>query len=136
MAKGLSRFKAAAWDPLQGLSRVAGQFVPSGVQGLTVLSLDGQWLRLLHSLGRTSSRRTITTLLAHPIQDMSDQDVLAWLKQACAAKGIEVGAVLIANPSHLTTARLFTLPSVDPTLPRFAQLGVLCLERPEWTGQT
>lgn len=101
MAMGLS---------MRGLQGRIGQLVPRGAHGLTVLSIDGRWIKVLHATGRHSAR-TITALLAHPIDNLSDDEVLAWLRQACAAQGLEPGAVLIANPSHLTTTRLFTLPS-------------------------
>lgn len=105
--------RARGIDPLRGLNRIVAEFVPRGPQGLTVLAIDGQWLKLVHVAGRLHAR-TITALLAKPIQGMSDEDAIAWLKQACAGKGFEAGALLIANPAPLTTARLFTLPSTDP----------------------
>ena len=89
------------------------QLIPKSAPGLTILLIDGRWVKLLHAQGRASSR-TVTTLLAHPIEGQSDEDVLHWLRQACAARAIEPGTVLVANPSHLTTTRLFTLPATDP----------------------
>lgn len=83
-------------------------------QGLTVLSVEERWIKLLQWTGR-GARRNITTLLAHPIDGMSDEEVLSWLKEAALVQPIDSTAVLIANPTHLTTARLFTLPSTDPT---------------------
>jgi len=101
---------------LASLRRVPGrisQWMPNTAQGLTVLSVDGRWLKLLRVSGWQSARK-ITALLAHPIDGMSDDQVLDWLKQACAARQLEPGPILIANPSHLTTTRLFSLPSTDP----------------------
>jgi len=80
---------------------------------VTVVSIDGRWLKVLRAAGWQSARR-ITTLLAHPIEGLTDDQVLAWLKQACAAHHLDAGPILIANPSHLTTTRLFTLPATDP----------------------
>ncbi len=108
-----ARLRTASFNPIGGIAgRVVGRWIPRTSQGLTVLSIDGRWLKLLHAAGRTS-HRTVTALLAHPVEGLSDDDILSWLRQACKAKGIETGSVLVANPSHLTTARLFTLPSVD-----------------------
>ena len=90
-----------------------GEWFPKGPQGLTVLSIDGQWLRLLYLAGHGAAR-TVSVLFAHQVDHMTDDEVLAWLKEACTSRGFEPGSVLVANPSHLTTTRLFTLPSTDP----------------------
>ena len=100
-------------NPLNALWNLPGtisQLVPRGAQSLTILALDGRWVKLLHVTGG----RTIDVLLAHPIEGQRDEEIAAWLRQACAAHPFDPGTVLIANPSHLTTTRLFTLPSTDP----------------------
>ncbi len=89
------------------------RWIPKGPPGLTVLSLDGQWLKVLHVQGRTFAR-TVTALIAHRIEGMNEPDVLTWLQEAWASSHLEAGTVLIANPSHLTTTRVFTLPATDP----------------------
>ncbi|MBI4355997.1 MAG: pilus assembly protein PilM [Candidatus Omnitrophica bacterium] len=79
--------------------------------GVTVVSLDGQWLKVIQTTGRGS--RTIVALLAVPIADKSDDEIATALQQACSAAQLAPGPVLIANSSQFTTARLFTLPSID-----------------------
>ncbi len=96
--------------PLADLAGRLRRWMPKGAPGLTVLYVDGRWLKLLHAQGSWMTR-TITMLLAHPIEGMNDEEILAWLRQACGP--LHPGTVLIANPSHLTTTRLFTLPSTD-----------------------
>ncbi|MBI2495768.1 MAG: pilus assembly protein PilM, partial [Candidatus Omnitrophica bacterium] len=60
------------------------------------------------------SRRTVTALIAQPVEGMADEDIARELSGACAAIGFEPGPVLIANPAPFTTPRLFNLPSTDP----------------------
>ena len=86
------------------------QWVPTRSQGMTVLFLSNQWLKLLNTRGSGN----ITTLLVKQIEGMGDQEILRWLQEAAQTQGFEPASVLLANPSHLTTARLFTLPSTDP----------------------
>jgi hypothetical protein len=80
---------------------------------VTVISVGDRWLKLLHATGREPFRR-VDLLLAHPIAGTDPDEILNRLKEVWGLKGLKPGAVLIANPSHLTTVRLFTLPSVDP----------------------
>ncbi|MBI3322555.1 MAG: pilus assembly protein PilM [Candidatus Omnitrophica bacterium] len=79
----------------------------------TIVIAGDQWLKVLHASGRGANRK-VDALLAHPIAGMSEEEVHAWLKQAWTERGLEPGEVLLANPSHLTTVRLFALPSTDP----------------------
>ncbi len=89
------------------------RWIPKGlIQSRTVISLGDQYLKLVHAVGHGASW-TVDAVLAHPIAGMSEEEILAWLKETGISKGLEPGAVLIANPSHLTTVRLFTLPSVN-----------------------
>jgi Tfp pilus assembly PilM family ATPase len=90
------------------------QLMPAGPPGLTVVVMDGRWVKVLQATGR-QTHRTITLLLAHPIEGLSDEDVIAWLREACAAARFEPGSILLGNPAYLTTTRLFTLPSTDPS---------------------
>lgn len=110
---GLRLPRPLSLAPVQEIAKRVNQWLPQGPSGLTILSVDGQWFKLIHLIGRQTSR-TVTTLIAKSIEGMSDEDLVAWLKGACAAKGFEPGPVLIANPSQLTTARVFTLPSTNP----------------------
>jgi type IV pilus assembly protein PilM len=100
-------------EPLLSLPARISQLVPHEAPGATVISIDGKWLKLLHAVGRGSGK-TVTTLLARSIEGMSPEELLQWLKETCQAKGLAPSSVLVANPSHLTTTRLFSLPSIDP----------------------
>ncbi|MBI3324652.1 MAG: pilus assembly protein PilM [Candidatus Omnitrophica bacterium] len=99
--------------PLLNLPARISQLVPHEPSGSTVISIDGRWLKLLHAAGRGGSK-TVTALLAKPLEGVSDEELTAWLKDACQAKNLQPASVLVANPSHLTTTRLFAVPSVDP----------------------
>jgi type IV pilus assembly protein PilM len=88
--------------------------MPAGAsQGLTVLSLDGQWLKLLHVEGLAVSRR-IAKALVCPVQNSSAEEIHAALKDVCTMEGLVPKEVLIANPTMLSTVRIFSLPSTDP----------------------
>lgn len=95
------------------LAKSLGTGLGTASQGLTVISLDGQWLKLLHAEGPPRGRR-ITKLLACPVQGSNPDDILQQLKKACAAEDVAPKDVLIATPTHLSTTRLFSLPSTDP----------------------
>lgn len=103
---------AAAMKTLLDLPKKIAQRLPTGTRGVTVLSIDDQWLKLLHAAG-PANHRSITHLMAYPVEGKSDEEILRWLKETCASSGFEPAEVLIANPSHLTTSRLFALPSTD-----------------------
>ncbi len=77
------------------------------------MTVGDSWLKLLHATGAGASSK-VDALLALPINGLSDEQVVDQLRQALAAKGLTPHEVLIANPAHLTTVRLFTLPSTDP----------------------
>lgn len=113
MIDWLKRVRAASRGLLVSLPRRISQWIPKGSQGLTVLSVDAKWLKLLHAVGR-QSHQTVTMLMAQPIEGMTDEDILRWLSDTCASTGFEPGPVLIANPAPFTTTRLFHLPSTDP----------------------
>ena len=95
------------------LAKSLGAGLSTASQSLTAISLDGQWLKLLHAEGPPRGRR-ITKLLACPVQGSSPEDILQQLRKACEAEGLAPKDVLIANPTHLSTTRLFSLPSTDP----------------------
>jgi Tfp pilus assembly PilM family ATPase len=89
-----------------------GAWLPGGADVVTVLSIDGLWLKLLHASGGWRAR-TITLVAAIPVQGLSDADVVRQLQAACQANGFEPAGVIVANPAHLTTTRLFPVPSAD-----------------------
>ena len=86
----------------------------SGTAGatLTLLALDGQWLKLLHLEGPPRARRLLKAM-ALPVQGLSSGEVDEKLREFCAAEGLAPREVFVANPSHLCTVRLFSLPSID-----------------------
>ena len=92
------------------LAKRLGRVVPGlASEGLAVLLVDGRWLKLLQAEGRT-----VTKLLACPIEGKTPEDVLKIFQDTCAAEQLRLHDVLIANPTHLSTIRLFALPSTDP----------------------
>lgn len=99
---------------LKKFSRLISQAVPrSSFQHLTVLCVGDQWLKALHVSGRGSARK-IDAVIAQPIAGVSDEEILNGFRALWVSRGLEPGDVLVANPSPLTTVRLFTLPSIDP----------------------
>lgn len=79
---------------------------------LTVIALDGQRLKLLHLEGPPRARRLLKAM-ALPIQGLSTEEIDQKLRDYCAAESLAPRDVFIANPNHLCTVRLFSLPSVD-----------------------
>ena len=101
-----------ALQPRQ-LAKSLSQLLPeTASHGLTVLSLDGQWLKLLQLEGAVGARR-ITKLLVCPVEGAGAEEILKAFQEACATEGVVPREVLIANPTHLCTIRLFSLPSTD-----------------------
>lgn len=90
-----------------------GRRAPRASSGFTVLSLDGQWLKVVQTSGPAPSR-FVTALLALPAHGISDSDLLEQLRQRCAELRIAPSPVLIAHASQFTTIRVADLPSVDP----------------------
>ncbi len=82
-------------------------------ENFIVLSADGQWLKMVHLSG-SKRAMAVQGLVSVPIQNLKHEDIITKLKAECDTRGIHADRVLIANPSRLTTARLFALPSTDP----------------------
>jgi len=89
-----------------------GAWLPGAADEVTVLSIDGQWLKVLHASGGWRAR-TVTVVVALPVQGLGDAEIVTQLQAACQAKGFEPAGVLVANPAHLTTTRLFAVPSAN-----------------------
>src|SRR6185295_14827673 len=90
--------------------RMAGS--SAGVR-TTVLSLDSQWLKVIQ--GEPSGRGVrITHVLACPVQGDTPEQVEARLRKAWPADAAAPRELLLANPTHLSTIRIFSLPSTDP----------------------
>lgn len=81
--------------------------------GITVMALDGQWLKVLQAEGLPSHRR-ITKLVACPVAGANVEEIHKSFTEACAIEGLTPKEVLIVNPTHLSTIRIFSLPSTDP----------------------
>lgn len=111
------RWREAALQVLmqpRNLAKSLSRFAPGAVaQGLTVLAVDGQWLKLLQVEGPLPARR-ITKLLVCPVAGVGAEELVKLFREACATEGVAPREVLIANPTHLSTVRLFSLPSTDP----------------------
>lgn len=82
-------------------------------QGITVLAMDGQWLKLVQAEGSPRHRR-LSRVCACPIAGKSTAEVEAAFKELCATEELTIRDLLVANPTSLCTVRLFTLPSTDP----------------------
>ncbi|MBI4598499.1 MAG: pilus assembly protein PilM [Candidatus Omnitrophica bacterium] len=91
------------------LAKSLGQLVPAAAsQGLSVAVLDGRWLKLLQAHGRS-----VAKVAAIPIEGKGPEEIAKALQDHCAAEHVALHDVLLANPTHLSTIRVFTLPSVD-----------------------
>jgi Tfp pilus assembly PilM family ATPase len=98
----------------RALARALSRWMPDGgISAVTVLSLDGQWLKVLHAEGPGPARR-ITRAFAAPVAGAGPEDIQKTFRETCQTEGFAPGATLIAVPTHLCTARLFSLPSVEP----------------------
>lgn len=99
--------------PSQLVRAIAKQMPAAPSVGAIVLSVDGQWLKVVQVEGVMGSRR-VTTLIVRPVEGCSSEEITKVLKDACAAEQLTGREVLAANPTHLSTLRLFSLPSTDP----------------------
>lgn len=79
---------------------------------ITVFSVDGHWMKLLHIKGGRQNR-VVTNLIVLPVAEIPFQDVVNKLRLTCEERRIEPQSVIVANPSHLTTTRLVSVPSAD-----------------------
>ncbi len=95
------------------LAKSLSGLMPAAAQGLTVMALDGQWLKLLQVDGPPSNRR-ILKLAAYRVEGTGPEALAKTFTEACAAEGLTPQDILVANPTHLCTVRLFSLPSTDP----------------------
>ena len=82
-------------------------------QGLMVVALDGQWLRLVQVEGPATNRR-LTKVAAASIGSAGADEIGKTFQGLCATERVTPMEVLVATPTHLCTARLFSLPSTDP----------------------
>lgn len=98
----------------RAVARWLGRLTAGGApQGMTVIALDGQWLKLLQVEGPIHGRQ-VTKVLACPVERLDPAALQQAFMEACATEGVTPRDVLVANPTHLCTIRLFSLPSVDP----------------------
>lgn len=102
----MERAVAPIWQPLL-------KFFPKAASPETTVFLaDGHWLKLLHVKG-ASHDRVVTNLVVQSINEVPFQDVVNKLRQTCQSQGIEPQSVIVANPSHLATTRIVSVPSAD-----------------------
>ncbi len=84
-----------------------------GSPGTTVLSLDRQWFKLVHVTGSRHGG-TITHVFALPVEGLGDSEIVDRVRRWSMEQGFKPGRVVIAQPTQLSSTRLFTLPSTDP----------------------
>lgn len=94
-------------------ARTLSQLAGGTGQGETVLSVDGQWLKVLQVEGPRSARR-IARIAAAPVAGPSADELFRSFEDLCRVEGLTPREVVLANPTHLSTIRLFSLPSTDP----------------------
>ena len=106
-------FLSLALQP-RNLAKSLGSWLPeTKSHGITVMALDGQWLKVLQAEGLPSNRR-ITKLAACPVAGAKIEEIRKSFIDLCTIEGLSPKDVLIANPTHLSTIRIFSLPSTDP----------------------
>ena len=97
----------------RNLAKLISQGMPGAASHtVTLAALDGQWLKLLQAEGPPRARR-VTRVLACPVQGDSAEQIQQRLRKACATEDLVLREVLLVNPTHLSTVRLFSLPSTD-----------------------
>ena len=97
----------------RNLAKSLGALMPAASsQGMTVLAMDGQWIRVLQVEGPPAMRR-ITKLAACPVAGTTPDEARKAFEEMRRVEGLSPRDVLIANPTHLCTIRLFSLPSTD-----------------------
>ncbi len=105
-------FLSVALLPRRMANRLS-RLTPGAISpALMVVSIDGQWLKILQVEGPLRARR-ITKLVAAPVESSAPEAVDRLFKEACGSEGMVAREVLVATPTHLSTVRLFTLPSTD-----------------------
>ena len=103
----------AALQPRRLAKSLSQHMAGSGASVLTLITLDGQWLKLLHLEGPSRARRVLKAL-ALPVQGLSPEEIDTKLREICTTEEFAPREVVVANPNHLCTVRLFSLPSTDP----------------------
>lgn len=91
-------------------ARALSRLLPgAAAAGRTLISLDGQWLKLLHVEGGR-----IGKLGAAPVEGASPEELAKAFAELCRVEGVVPGEVTLAHPPHLSTIRIFSLPATDP----------------------
>jgi len=93
----------------RNMAKALSRLMPGASQTATVMVLDGQWLKLIHVVGRQ-----VTRVLALPVQNASPEEILQTFTEASEAEALNLSEVIVANPTHLSTVRIFSLPSTEP----------------------
>jgi len=101
-----------ALQPRQLAKSLSALMPATASQGLAVVALDGQWLKVLQVDGPPSARR-IVKAMAQRVEGAGPDVLAKTFREACGADGASP-EVLVAHPTHLCTVRLFSLPSTDP----------------------
>jgi Tfp pilus assembly PilM family ATPase len=112
----LSRIRETALNLVlqpRNLAKSLDRWIPGAAQTMAVIALDGHWLKLLQMDGSPAGKR-ISKALVFPVGGAGLEELQKAFKQAWGADGLTARDVLVANPTHLCTTRLFSLPSTDP----------------------
>lgn len=100
----VSRLRESLLGPLAALW-------PNAAAQVTIFSVDVQSLKLLHAVATPKGYR-VTAALVLPLQENA-ADSVSELRQWCSAQALDPETVLVANPAHLTTTRVFSVPSAN-----------------------
>ncbi|MDP3766834.1 MAG: hypothetical protein Q8S13_02360, partial [Dehalococcoidia bacterium] len=94
-------------------ARSLSRFVAGGAAaGQTLVALDGQWLKLLQVEGAGAARR-IVKVAAAPVEGAGPEELVKAFNELCRVEAVAPREVIVAHPTHLSTIRLFSLPSTD-----------------------
>lgn len=86
---------------------------PGRGHGLTVLSMDGSVLKVLHASGPVK-KRLVDHAAVLDVTDYSEDQTALKLKEYLTGEGLLGDPVVLVNHPHFTRARVLKLPSTDP----------------------
>jgi len=81
-------------------------------KGITIISIDGQWLKIIHAKGPAKARK-IVFMEAKPLKNLKDDEILPALQESFDLGGLDTKDVFFAVPSQFLTTRLLMLPSTS-----------------------
>lgn len=81
-------------------------------RGVTVLALDGDWLRVLHMKGSGTGGK-ISLLYAQKLENVGVDVMISSLRKALKSQRAEKSDIIISTPASFLTGRTLSLPSGD-----------------------